>query len=130
MSRDDFADEAEFADLHDLIHLRAGHAAGRHGRAVDARHNGLEKLRHSCGTSGRLIFFDERGAHGNLPAQFRPEPFQPRQQPVVPNPNAIGVLHNHAAIRSSPGRRKSVRFNGERPVRWRISSASLSPNAA
>ena len=33
-----------------------------------------------------------------MPAQFRPETFQPRQQPVVPNPNSSGVLHNYSAV--------------------------------
>ena len=33
----DFADQAQFADLDHLVHLRAGHAAGRHGGPADAR---------------------------------------------------------------------------------------------
>ena len=34
----DFTDEPEFADLDDLIHLRARHAACCHGRALDERY--------------------------------------------------------------------------------------------
>ena len=33
---------------------------------------------------------------GDLPPQFRPQPLQPRGQPVVPNLKAVGGLDNHA----------------------------------
>ena len=73
---------------------------GRHGRAADARHE-LNWSQPSCGTSGRIVFANERSANGNLPSQFRPEPFQPRQQPVVPNLKSVGSLNNDTAIVSS-----------------------------
>ena len=43
----DFADEAEFADVDDFIHLRAAHAAGGHGRAADARHDWIGRGGHA-----------------------------------------------------------------------------------
>jgi len=116
MSRNNFADEAEFADLNDFVHLRRRPCrrpltVGPLMRAPP----GWMGLRHSCDTSSRLIFFGERSVSGNLPAQFRPETFQPRRQPVVPNPNPGGILHNYSAAghRRIGGNRG---FNGERPA--------------
>src|ERR1019366_7138018 len=127
---DNFADEAEFADLHDFIHLRAGHATGCHGRAVDARLHraGWICAIHAAPPVGSFFSTSEVRA-----AICRRNSGQSRSNRASSRLSQIRIPSASCTITPPPviaGSADTVRFKGERLVRWRISSASLSPNAA